>query len=225
MKTRNYITDKTINRITTLVVESSSWDKPLPTSKPRNFVAKNATKSGASAHKDKKRDSKNGNTKHKNKKVVSESLSIVLETLTPDDLTSLQNFAKKLFRSAGVDVVFSDHFEVRSNHDRNIKEITASELQRLFKAMLEKYRHTFSDVSGRQAVVKDMATDINMPTVFVDMSGTTIRDPKSKQKELTVRMIPKTIMRNSDYKTGDPFMYVDSGDKSKDKFKSNDNTN
>jgi hypothetical protein len=37
------------------------------TAKPRNFVAKNATSSGAGAHKDKKKAEKQGDVKHKNK--------------------------------------------------------------------------------------------------------------------------------------------------------------
>jgi hypothetical protein len=45
------------------------------TTKPRNFVAKNAaaTTSGAGAHKDKKKASKQGDTKHKNKEMTYES--------------------------------------------------------------------------------------------------------------------------------------------------------
>jgi hypothetical protein len=41
----------------------------IPTSKPRNFVAKNATTSGAGAHKDKKKAEKQGDTKHKAKAI------------------------------------------------------------------------------------------------------------------------------------------------------------
>jgi hypothetical protein len=41
----------------------------VPTSKPRNFVAKNATTSGAGAHKDKKKAEKQGDTKHKAKTI------------------------------------------------------------------------------------------------------------------------------------------------------------
>jgi hypothetical protein len=45
------------------------------TTKPRNFVAKNAaaTTSGAGAHKDKKKAAKQGETKHKNKEMTYES--------------------------------------------------------------------------------------------------------------------------------------------------------
>jgi hypothetical protein len=41
----------------------------VPSSKPRNFVAKNATTSGAGAHKDKKKAEKQGDTKHKAKAI------------------------------------------------------------------------------------------------------------------------------------------------------------
>lgn len=210
MKTRKDITAKTINRITTLVVENSSWDKPLPTPKPRNFVAKNAINSGAGAHKDKKRESKNGNEKHKNKKFVGESLSVILETLTPQDISSLEAFAKRLYKSAGVEVAFSNHFGDQVNLSRNIKEITTSEVQRLFKAVLHKYRNKFSDLAGKQLVIHDIASEINMPTVFSDISGIDKSDKKSKKRERVVKMIPKTIMRKKDYNTNDPFLYVDS---------------
>jgi hypothetical protein len=53
------------------------------TTKPRNFVAKNAaaTTSGAGAHKDKKKAAKQGDTKHKNKELTYESkLFTALET-------------------------------------------------------------------------------------------------------------------------------------------------
>jgi len=39
----------------------------IPTSKPRNFVAKNQQTAGAGAHKDKKRAEKQGDVKHKQK--------------------------------------------------------------------------------------------------------------------------------------------------------------
>jgi hypothetical protein len=52
------------------------------TTKPRNFVAKNMTTSGAGAHKDKKKAAKQGETKHKKKEVTETSdrkLAIMLE--------------------------------------------------------------------------------------------------------------------------------------------------
>ena len=49
-------------------------------SKPRNFVAKNAISSGAGAHKDKKRAEKQGDVKHKSKLMPMEDLISELST-------------------------------------------------------------------------------------------------------------------------------------------------
>jgi len=46
----------------------------IPTSKPRNFVAKNQKTAGAGAHKDKKRAEKQGDVKHKKTEVTMENI-------------------------------------------------------------------------------------------------------------------------------------------------------
>lgn len=56
-------------RATEILTES----KKIDTSKPRNFVAKNAKMGGAGAHKDKKKAQKQGDVKHKQKAVAEES--------------------------------------------------------------------------------------------------------------------------------------------------------
>jgi hypothetical protein len=48
-----------------LIAQEADKKEVVPTSKPRNFVAKNATTGGAGAHVDKKRAQKQGNEKHK----------------------------------------------------------------------------------------------------------------------------------------------------------------
>jgi hypothetical protein len=48
---------------------SEGKEDKINASKPRNFVAKNATTSGAGAHKDKKKAAKQGDVKHKNKDI------------------------------------------------------------------------------------------------------------------------------------------------------------
>ena len=58
-----------VKRIVNRVLERLDEGKKIPTSKPRNFVAKNATTSGAGAHKDKKKAEKQGDVKHKKEKV------------------------------------------------------------------------------------------------------------------------------------------------------------
>jgi hypothetical protein len=50
------------------VSEGNDKNKSVPSSTPRNFVAKNAKTSGAGAHKDEKRSAKQGNFKHKSQR-------------------------------------------------------------------------------------------------------------------------------------------------------------
>jgi len=56
---------KIVNRVLTRMDEGKTVKAEAP--KPRNFVAKNATTSGAGAHKDKKKADKQGDVKHKAK--------------------------------------------------------------------------------------------------------------------------------------------------------------
>jgi len=64
--------DNLKTKLSELLSEVKSQEPP----KPRNFVAKNATTSGAGAHKDKKKAAKQGETKHKKQAVpVDENLS------------------------------------------------------------------------------------------------------------------------------------------------------
>lgn len=56
---------KIVNRVLTRMDEGKTVKAEAP--KPRNFVAKNATTSGAGAHKDKKKADKQGDVKHKSK--------------------------------------------------------------------------------------------------------------------------------------------------------------
>ena len=47
----------------------------IPSTKPRNFVAKNSKTAGAGAHKDKKRAEKQGDVKHKKDSIPTEGWS------------------------------------------------------------------------------------------------------------------------------------------------------
>lgn len=55
------------DKIDEKMTEGNSKNKSLPSSTPRNFVAKNAKTGGAGAHKDMKRAAKQGDTKHKSR--------------------------------------------------------------------------------------------------------------------------------------------------------------
>ncbi len=52
------------------IISEAKVTTKVPTSKPRNFVAKNAIQSGAGVHKDKKKAAKQGDVKHKNKEIA-----------------------------------------------------------------------------------------------------------------------------------------------------------
>ena len=53
--------------------------------------------------------------------------------ITQSDLEALETFADRIFGKVGIDVEFTRHFLDRVNDERNGKQITASELTRLFK--------------------------------------------------------------------------------------------
>ncbi len=81
------------------VMEGKTQKQEPP--KPRNFVAKNATTSGAGAHKDKKKAAKQGDVKHKGKMMDIAEMETVLEkasrqlckSSTPDDDLGASNLA------------------------------------------------------------------------------------------------------------------------------------
>ncbi len=89
----------------------------LPAIKPRNFVAKNApaTTSGAGAHKDKKKASKNGQQKHKNKEVIEGIKGGLVTSLTALEL-------RKYIRSTMYDISanFSEFSSKSKTHSQII---------------------------------------------------------------------------------------------------------
>ena len=65
-------------------------------------------------------------------------LDEVDKEITQGDLSQLERFADKLFAKVGIDVEFTKHFLDRVNDERNKKQITMSELTRLFKQEFKK---------------------------------------------------------------------------------------
>ena len=59
--------------------------------------------------------------------------------ITKSDLDQVEKYADRLFAALGIDVEFTKHFMDRVNDARNIKQITTSELIRLFKQSYKKY--------------------------------------------------------------------------------------
>ena len=109
--------------------------------------------------------------------------------ITRKNLNDIEKYADRLFAKVGIDVEFTRHFLDRVNDERNRKQITTSELTRLFKQSFKKYGKQIAKLGpAAQAVINDMRTDINMPFVL---------EPKGKELEL----IAKTVMRKKDFKT------------------------
>ena len=107
------------------------------------------------------------------------------------DIDQLEIFADRLFAKVGIDVEFTRHFLDRVNDERNIKQITASELTRLFKQEFKKWGKPIAQMGpNTEAVMKDMATNINMPFA--------LRWDETNQE---LDLIAKTVMRKKDFKT------------------------
>ena len=112
--------------------------------------------------------------------------------LTQTELDQLETFADRLFAKVGIDVEFTRHFLDRVNDLRNTRQITSSELTRLFKQSFKKYGKTIAKLGpDAEAVMKDMKTDVNIPFAL-QWDG----------KELD--LVAKTVMRKSNFATPNP---------------------
>jgi hypothetical protein len=112
--------------------------------------------------------------------------------ITKSDLDQVEKFADRLFAKVGIDVEFTRHFMDRVNDARNKKDITPSELTRLFKQSYSKYGKKIAQLGpDAEAVINDMKTNINVPFVL---------NLKGNELEL----VAKTVMRKKDFKTSGP---------------------
>ena len=59
--------------------------------------------------------------------------------LKKSDLDQVEKYADRIFAAVGIDVEFTRHFLDRVNDLRNTRQITSSELTRLFKQSFKKY--------------------------------------------------------------------------------------
>ena len=109
--------------------------------------------------------------------------------LTKKDLDTVEKYADKLYKSVGIDVEFTKHFLDRVNDARNKKQITVSELIRMFKQSRKMHGKKIAQLGpDAEAVLNDMQTDVNMPFVL-----------KWDGKELD--LVAKTVMRKKDFAT------------------------
>jgi len=109
--------------------------------------------------------------------------------LTKSDIDQVERYADKLFASLKIDVEFTRHFIDRVNDARNVKQITTSELVRLFKQSYKKYGKKIAKMpDDANAVINDMKTDLNMPFVLSYKKG-------------EIELVAKTVMRKKNFTT------------------------
>ena len=118
-------------------------------------------------------------------------LDEVDKQITSSDLEALETFADRIFGKVGIDIEFTRHFLDRVNDERNGEQITASELTRMFKQEYKRWGKPIAQMGpDAEAVMKDLATDINMPFAL-----------RWDRDNNELDLIVKTVMRKKDFKT------------------------
>ena len=126
-------------------------------------------------------------------------LNEVDKPITQAEIDQLEVFADRLFAKVGIDVEFTRHFLDRVNDERNVRQITMSELTRLFKQEFKRWGKKIAQLGpNAEAVMKDLATDVNMPFALR-------WDEKNKELDL----IAKTVMRKQNFRTSNPEFAVE----------------
>ena len=114
------------------------------------------------------------------------------EKITQAQLNDLEKVLDKLFKPVDINVEFTKHFMDRVNDARNIKDITISELEAIYKKAYTKYKEKFGKMyDGFEAVLADNQSKLNLPFVI-----------NYNRKEDDFDIVAKTIMRKADFKTG-----------------------
>ncbi len=116
-----------------------------------------------------------------------------MSEITQVQLTALENALDKIFSKVGIDVEFTRHFIDRVNDERNVRQITLRELGQLFAKTYQKYGKPIAQLGpDAEAVLKDMASDINVPFALEWNSRTQM-----------LELIAKTVMRKKNFHTPD----------------------
>ena len=112
------------------------------------------------------------------------------ERFTQSDVDGLEKFADRILKKYNIDVEFTRHFVDRLNDPRNKPEIKVAELQRFFKKIQKNKGKDIQQNPDVEVVLKDLASDINLPVVINYKNG-------------EFEIVNKTIMRKKDFKTPD----------------------
>ena len=125
---------------------------------------------------------------------------LLRDEVTQSQLNQVEKYLDKLWGKVGIDVQFTRHFMDRVNDKRNDKPISSAEVIRIFKKEYQKYGKQISSLGkDAEALMKDMATDINVPFVL-----------KWDGKEFD--LIAKTIMRKKNFKSSNKKFAVEGVD-------------
>jgi hypothetical protein len=120
------------------------------------------------------------------------------ENVTQSDLKGVEVYADKLFKTLNIDVEFTKHFLDRVNDARNKKDITVDELQALFRKTYHTHGKKIPKLGpDAEAVIADMASDVNLPFVLK-------WDKDSEELDL----VAKTVMRKKNFMTSNPKLKV-----------------
>ncbi len=114
----------------------------------------------------------------------------VEEKFSQSDVDGLEKFADRILKKYDIDVEFTRHFVDRLNDPRNKPEIKVAELQRFFKKIQKNKGKDIRQNPDVEVVLKDLASDINLPVVI-------------NYKDGEFEVVNKTVMRKKDFKTPD----------------------
>ena len=120
------------------------------------------------------------------------------EEVSQSDLKSIENYADKLFKALNIDIEFTRHFLDRVNDARNKKDITPEELQALFRKTYHTHGKKITQMGpDAEAVIADMASDVNLPFVL-----------KWDRNSQELDLVAKTVMRKKNFMTTNPKLKV-----------------
>lgn len=126
------------------------------------------------------------------------------QQVTKEQLRLIAQYADKLFKAAGLDVIFTKHFQDRANDPRNENPIKPREILDVFNKaykQLDQGKEIARLGPEAQAVLKDMEKDLNMPFVL-----------KWDDRTQELDLVFKTVMRKRNFMTSNPTLKVENND-------------
>lgn len=121
------------------------------------------------------------------------------EHITKEELDEIEKVIDKIFKVLNIDIVFTKHFLDQLNNSRNNnRPITRSELIQLFTKEKNINGKEISNMDrGRNAILQDINTNINIPFVL----------EWNKDKKM-LDLVTKTIIRKKKFLTTNSLKFV-----------------